>query len=538
MGGDSRPCPAESPPMNENQHHTPERLAADTALISVLTLLSRVLGYARDLCIAALLGVGPWADAFFVAFRTPDLLRKLFGEGIMNLALVPRLARLRQERGEQRAFALICGALAWAGLLGLGISLLPLLAPGAVLLLLAPGFEQSPGQWEITSRMVRVCMPYALFVLLTAVCIGVLNSLRRFLIPALTPVVLNCTLIAAMVAAWYLAGGEAGTVAMALAWSVPLAGALQLLLQVPFLRRAGFRWRGEWQWRDPEVKRLGLAMAPTVFGASLFQITALLATLAATWLPGGSVSWLYFADRLVQFPLGIFAVAVSTAALPTLSSHGTAAGSVEFSRTLAQALGLTLLVSLPAAAGLAGLATPLVGLLFGHGAFSPADVDATAAALSAFCLGLPAFAALKPLVAACHARGEMRATVWSAAAGLLLFLGCAWPMLQVWGHWGLALNVSLACWVNALLLLAFLRRHLPAPAALPRPRMAGLAALTLSAGIYLICRLALDAFPGQGSLLVLLLTPGLALGYLTGCRLLGILPPLSSLLPAIKGPRR
>lgn len=524
--------------MNETPQESSERLAADTALISVLTLLSRILGYARDLCIAALLGVGPWADAFFVAFRTPDLLRKLFGEGIMNLALVPRLARLRQERGEQRAFALVRGALAWAGLLGLGISLLPLLAPGAVLALLAPGFEQSPEQWELTSRMVRICMPYALFVLLTAVCIGVLNSLRRFLIPALTPVVLNLTLIAAMVAAWYLASGEAGVMAMALAWSVPLAGALQLLLQMPFLGRAGFHWRGELQWRGPEVKGLGLAMAPTVFGASLFQITTLLATLAATWLPGGSVSWLYFADRLVQFPLGIFAVAVSTAALPTLSSHGTSPGSAAFGRTLAQALGLALLVSLPAAAGLAGLARPLVDLLFGHGAFSPADVNATAEALVAFCLGLPAFAALKPLVAACHARGELRATVWSAAAGLLLFLGSAWPLLQLWGHWGLALNVSLACWVNAVLLLALLRRHLPLSAALPRPTMAGMAVLVLSAGIYLVCRLAAGAFPGQGKVLVLLLAPSLALGYLLGCRLLGLLPPLSSLLPTIKGRKR
>ena len=499
------------------------RLAADTALISGLTLASRVLGYVRDLCFATLLGAGPWADAFFVAFRTPNLVRRLFSEGTMNLALVPRLAYLRERHDEERAAALIRSTTAWTLCLLGGACLLVLLFPGFFVKLLAPGFRQEPEQWAATVKLVRICTPYALFVLLASICMAMLNSTRRFLAPALAPVILNITLIAVALAAWWFAPmtGRAPLVALALAWGVTLAGGLQLLSQLPFLHGSGFRWHGNWRWRDPEIRRLGLAIAPTIFGASLFQITTLGTTLAATWLAPGSVSWLYFSDRLVQFPLGVFAVAVSTAALPELARHSAEAHRESFDRLFNDALGLTLVLSLPAAAGFAALAPAIVKLLFGHGAYTTADVRATADALRAFSLGLPAFALLKPLVAAAHARNASKSTVWSAALGLLLFLACAPWLMHCMGHAGLALDVSLACGVNALCLLAAFRKHLP-PVRKNRLHCL-LAPPLLSLLIYLLALHLPQAFPDHRTTLSLALIPVLAAGYLLCCHSLGLL---------------
>ena len=430
-------------------------IAKNAAVVGGATLLSRILGFARDLIIAFALGAGPLADAFFVAFRLPNLLRRLFGEGSLTMAFVPVFTRLREEDGEAEAHAFARSILFWLLLILGGLTLFAGVLARPIVLLVAPGFADDPQLVAVTADLVRICFPYIIFISGVALCMGILNASGRFLAPALAPCALNVVLIAAA-----LTGVAFGfSVPHCLAWGVVLAGLCQWLMQQPSLGAAGFSWRGPWSPRHPGVGRTARLMLPTVFGAAVYQINIIIGTVLASFLASGSISYLYYADRLVQFPLGVFGVAVSTAALPSLSALAARGELGDFKETLSASLRLTLFISLPAAAGLMALSEPIVGLLFGRGAFGVDAVSATAWALVGYGVGLPAFAVVRPLVSAYYALGDTRTPVRAAVVSLLVYVVTGLVLMRFLDHVGLALATTVSSWVNAGLLFYGLRRR-------------------------------------------------------------------------------
>ncbi len=435
---------------------TQKTIVRNASIVSGATLLSRGLGLVRDLIMAYTLGASVLADAFFVAFRVPNLLRSLFAEGSLTMAFVPTFVKIRQQQGDRAAFALARSIQFWL-LLILGLlTILVLLFPKAVTLLIASGFAaKRPELFELTASLIQICFPYILFISGVALCMGILNSMGHFLLPALAPCILNIVLIGASL----LAINVGGNVAVYLAWGVLVAGIGQWLLQQPVLRSKGFSWIGPLEPTGPAVRRIGTLMLPTVLGSAVYQINILIGTGMASFLPEGSVSYLYYADRLFQFPLGVFGVAVGVATLPSLSLLTAPERRPEFKDTLATSLGLTLFINLPAAAGLAGLSLPLVGLLFGRGEFSEAAVHGTAMALLGYVVGLPAFSGVRSLASAYYALGDTKTPVRVALFCLFIYVVVGFSSLHVLGHVGLAVASSVSAWVNVLLLGFFLRRH-------------------------------------------------------------------------------
>lgn len=428
-------------------------IAQNASIISGATLLSRVLGFFRDVIIAFALGTGPMADAFFVAFRLPNLLRRLFAEGSLTMAFVPVFTKVKQEKGLQRSFVLARSTLVWL-LMVLGIIIIfVLIAARPITFLIAPGFANDQDVFQLTVFLVRICFPYILFISGVALSMGILNSLGHFLSPALAPCILNLVLIASAL----MAVQFGFSVPVALAIGVIIGGIGQWLLQQPFLKSRGFTWRGDWSLKDAGVKRIGLLLLPTVFGAAVYQLNIVLNTILASFLPQGSVSYLYYADRLVQFPLGIFGVALSTAALPSLSSLISKSKLNEFRQTISTTISLNLFVSLPAAAGLIGLGQPIIRVLFQRGEFSSLSTEATFLALIGYALGLPAFCCVRSLISAYYSLEDTKTPVFIAVGCLIIngLLGI-W-LMQFWDHLGLAVAVSVASWVNCLALGFFLR---------------------------------------------------------------------------------
>ncbi|GAB6038522.1 murein biosynthesis integral membrane protein MurJ [Fundidesulfovibrio butyratiphilus] len=425
-----------------------KQIAKDASIVGGATLLSRVLGFFRDVIVAAVLGAGPAADAFYVAYRLPNMLRRLFAEGSMTMAFVPVFSRLRQEGGDAPAFAMTRSALAWLLMILGVVTALALWQAEPITLLIAPGFAKEPAQFALTVDLVRIVFPYIIQISIVALCMGALNAMGHFLAPALATSELNTAIIIGAGVAWLFGLN----VPHALAWSVIVGGFGQILMQAPALKRFGFRWRGPWRLADKGVIDMGKLMLPTVFGAAIYQVNIVVGTLLASFLPAGSISALYYADRLVQFPLGVFGVAVGTVALPSLARLAARADHGEFATTLRSSVDLTLFICLPATAGLVALADPMVHVLFGRGAFTPQAAQATSAALVAYCVGLPAFACVRPLVSAFYALSDTKTPVRVGAVCLVvnvvLAVGLMFPFDQV----GLALATSISSWANVWLL--------------------------------------------------------------------------------------
>lgn len=419
-------------------------------------MLSRILGFVRDLIVAFALGAGPLADAFFVAFRLPNLLRRLFAEGSLTMAFVPVFTKIGHDQGMEEAQRMARSTLFWLLLILAGITGLALIWARPLTLVIAPGFAQDQAVLDVAVHLVRICFPYILFISAVALSMGVLNSVGHFLAPALAPCFLNVSLIlAALIGVW------AGlSVPVCLAWGVLAAGIVQWLIQLPALHAKGMFWRGQWSLFHPGVKRVAALMLPTVFGAAVYQVNVALNTVLASFLAQGSISFLYYADRLVQFPLGVFGLAVSTAALPSLSSLLAQDRKKEFVHTLHTTINLLLFISLPATAGLIGLNLPMVDVLFGRGAFDAGAVQATSAALVGYALGLPAFCAVRSLVSALYALEDTRSPVKAAVVSLGINLVLGVMLMQVIAHVGLAIAVSLASWGNVFLLGRALQRHM------------------------------------------------------------------------------
>ncbi|MFP4167464.1 MAG: murein biosynthesis integral membrane protein MurJ [Desulfonatronovibrionaceae bacterium] len=432
------------------------KLARNAGVISVATFLSRVLGFVRDLILAAVLGAGPLADAFFVAFRLPNVLRRLFAEGSLTMAIVPVYTRYRKTQGEESADVVARSVQVWLLVILCTLSLAAVFFSGGITALVAPGFRSNPEIFRLTSQLVRICFPYIVFISSVALCMGILNSRGHFLAPALAPCVLNIVLIAAAGLAWL----AQISIPYTLAWAVLIAGLGQWLLQQPFLRQKGFQWTGKVEMNHPGVKQIGRLMLPTVLGAAAYQLNILIGTMLASLLPFGSVSYLYYADRLVQFPLGVFGVAVSTAALPSLSSLAAKQDLRDFKHTLNTTIGLTLFISIPAAAGLIGMGEPLIQILFGRGRFDQLAVTATNLALLGYASGLPAFSAVRSLISAFYALEDTRTPVFVSILCMLFNICAGYLLMQHLNHLGLALAASLASWINVLLLGIFLRRRI------------------------------------------------------------------------------
>ena len=430
--------------MNQQTEH----IAGNASVIAGATFVSRILGFLRDVIIAFAMGAGPLGDAFFIAFRIPNLLRRLFAEGSLTMAFVPVFTRTRQEEGLSQAFTLARSTRLWLLIVLGAICILFLLGAGPLTYLIAPGLSEHEQTFDLTVSLVRICFPYIVFISLVALCMGILNSMGHFLAPALAPCILNLILIAFAL----FAVAAQTSVPHALALGVLAAGIGQYLLQLPFLRRQGFRWRGAASLNNPSVLKVGRLMLPTVVGAAVYQLNIVLNTILASFLAQGSISYLYYADRLVQFPLGIFGVAISTAALPNLSELSARGRIRDFLHTLQDTFNLTLYISLPATAGLMGLGFPLVQTLFCRGAFDQQAVQGTSLALFGYAVGLPAFCAIRSLISAFYALEDTRTPVKIASICLLLNLCFGLALMQPLGHAGLALAVSLSSWANIILL--------------------------------------------------------------------------------------
>jgi len=430
-----------------------------TSTVGAHTLLSRILGFVRDVVVARAFGAGEAADAFFVAFRIPNLFRRLFAEGAFNQAFVPVLSQARAQGDE--AVRDLAGHVAGAlGMVLLAVTALGVLAAPALVWLFAPGFGDEPDKFRLTVAMLRLCFPYLLFISLTSLCAGLLNTYGRFAVPAFTPVLLNVTLIAATL----LLAPHLQEPVIALAVGVFVAGAVQLAFQLPFLARMGLLVRPRLSLAHAGMRRVAWLIVPGLIGVSVAQINTLINTVIASFLREGSVSWLYYSDRIMEFPLGVFGIALATVILPNLSQEHAAGSPARFAATLDWGLRLVVLIATPAALGLALLATPILATLFQYGAFTASDVSHSSLSLVAFALGLPGFVAVKVLAPGYFARQDMRAPVRIAAVAVganLVFNALLVPSLA---HAGLALATAGAAWVNALLLYRGLARggvHVP-----------------------------------------------------------------------------
>jgi putative peptidoglycan lipid II flippase len=432
------------------------------AKVSGLTLISRILGFVRDLVIARVFGAGFVTDAFFVAFKLPNLLRRLFAEGAFSQAFVPILAEYKNRRGEQETRLLVdhvAGALALALFV---VTLIGVLAAPLIVYVTAPGFTATPGKFELTVDLLRITFPYILFISLTAFAGGILNTYSRFSVPAVTPSLLNLSFIGfALWGAPYF-----DPPVTALAWAVFAGGVAQLAFQAPFLRRLGLFPRFKLDLKDEGVWRILKQMGPAVFGVSISQVSLVINAIFASFLVTGSVSWLYYADRLMEFPIGLLGVALGTILLPSLAKHHADQSTQAYSGLLDWGLRLTLLLATPAAVALALLAVPLVTTLFHYGAFGADDVFATRRAVVAYSAGLIGLVMVKVLAPGFYARQDIRTPVRIALVTLgltqLMNFAFVWPLQ----HAGLALAIGLGACINAaLLLLILLRRDIYRPQA-------------------------------------------------------------------------
>ena len=423
------------------------------AKVSSMTLLSRIFGFVRDAVIARSFGAGIYTDAFFVAFKIPNLLRRLFAEGAFSQAFVPILAEYKNRRGHDDTKLLIDHVATLLFLALLVVTLIGVLAAPAVVYISAPGFIDEPEKFAVTVSMLRIIFPYILLISMVSLAGGILNTYSRFSVPAFTPVLLNVATIGATL--WLAPHLE--TPAMALAWGVMLGGVLQLLLQIPFLKQLGLMPRFRIELHDEGVWRILKLMGPALFGVSIAQISLLINTIFASFLATGSVSWLYYADRLMEFPTGLLGVALGTILLPSLAKHYADNNPTQYSHLLDWGLRLTLMLALPAAAALAILAVPLISTLFMYGKFNANDVFMTQQALVAYSLGLLGLIMVKILAPGFYARQNIRTPVKIAVITLLATQ--AMNLMFVWKlqHAGLALSIGLGACLNASLLLWKLR---------------------------------------------------------------------------------
>ena len=430
-------------------------LARSIATVGVFTMLSRILGFVRDILIAAILGAGLAADAFFVAFKFPNLFRRLFAEGAFNLAFVPLYAGLLEEEGREAAKEFADQALAvllWALLVF--VVVLEIAMPWAMMAF-APGFLANPHKFQLAVELARITFPYLLFISLVSLMAGVLNSLGRFAAAAATPILLNVCLIGFVLGLSPITE----TPGHALAWGVFTAGIVQFIWLYAHCGRYGVWLRLPRPRLTQNVRLLIKRALPVAVGAGIYQINLLIDTIIASLLPDGSISYLFFADRVNPLPLGAVGVAVGTALLPLMSRQIRAGDEGAALHSQNRALEFSFLLTLPAAAALVVIAGPVISALFERGAFGAAETAATAAALGVYATGLPAYVLVKTLAPGYFARGDTATPVKIAVAAMVVNLVLNLVLMGPFQHVGIAMATTVSAWINAGLLALVLRRR-------------------------------------------------------------------------------
>jgi putative peptidoglycan lipid II flippase len=429
-------------------------LLKSTSVVSSMTMISRIFGFIRDMVTAQIFGAGAAFDAFSVAFKIPNFMRRLFAEGSFSQAFVPVLSEYQKQKSKEELQQFLNAMSGTLGIVLLGVTIIGVIFAPWIVRLFAMGFDSSGPRYDLAVTMLRITFPYLMLVSLTAFSGAILNTYSRFWVAAFTPVFLNICMIGTAI--WL--APQMSVPIIGLAWGVFIAGVVQLLFQWPFLKNMRLLPRPKINFRDSGVRRVLKLMVPALFGVSVSQINLLLDTVFASFLMVGSISWLYYSDRLMEFPLGVFGVAISTVILPHLSRHHASQSHSDFSLTLDWAMRCVLLVGLPAAVVLAVISGPLLSTLFQHGHFDAHSVVMASKSLSMFAIGIAPFMLIKILASGFYAKQDMRTPVrigiLAMVSNMVFNLILIWPLQ----HAGIALATSLASLVNTGFLYYFLRK--------------------------------------------------------------------------------
>lgn len=439
--------------------HSASRLARSAGVVGAGTMASRVLGLVRDQVLAFFFGAGNAMDAFNVAFRIPNLLRDLFAEGAMSAAFVPTFTRRLTTGGRHEAWKLGNQVLNALLLVTSLLVVAGIVYSEPLVTLLASDYAAVPGKFGLTVAMTRIMMPFLTMIAVAVACMGMLNALQRFFVPAFAPAMFNVGTIAGVLVLVPVLRAYAIEPIYAVAVATLIGGLLQAVVQMPLLRREGYRYQFTLDFRDPGLREVIVLMGPGVLGLAAVQINVLVNTWLATGQGTGAVSWLNYAFRLMYMPIGIFGLSIATAALPAMSQHAAREDRAAMQQTLSSGLRMMLMLNVPATAGLVALAAPIVDLLFRRGHFTTADTAATAAAVIAYAPGLVGYSAVKLAVPTFYALKESRTPVIVSAATVGLNIVLNLTLVRVMGYRGLALGTALSALFNAGMLLALLRRR-------------------------------------------------------------------------------
>lgn len=433
-----------------------KKITAAAAVLSSATLMSRFAGLARDIVIASIFGAGFGSDAFFMAFTIPNLLRRFFAEGSLSAAFVPTFTQVRDQNGELEAQRIV--RICWSLLLVVMIvvTVCGMFASPWLVKMIGGGFSSVPGKIELTIHLTRLMFPYIFFVSLLSLLTGVLNVYGHYFIPAFSPLILNLSMIIGAV----VLHQQLAIPVESLAWGVLIGGFLQLMMTLPVMRRYGFNLKLCFHWRDAVVQRIARLMIPGIFGVAIYQINVVVTRLLSSFLEQGSVSYLYYGQRLFEFPQGIFVVSLAQAVLPTMSRQAAQGKMDEVKESLRYALSLIVLITVPAAAGLVVCASPIYSQLFMNGAFSFADVNQTALALAAYAPGLLFVGISRVVVPTFYAMNDTKTPVWISFWTLIVNVVFGLILMEHYQHIGLAFALTLSSIFNAIVLLFLLQRRL------------------------------------------------------------------------------
>ncbi len=466
-----------------NESSSKDKLTRAAGSVSLATLISRILGFIRDMIIADLFGAKAAADAFFVAFRIPNLLRRFTAEGALTAAFVPVYSETLEKGGKARAFALACNLITILALCLMIITALGIILAPWIVKVIAPGFTYDKSVFDLTTVLTQMMFPYIFLISIAAVMMAMLNAMGRFFIPAIAPAALNLAIITCAL----LLYDRFAEPTMSLAVGVLIGGLLQLALQFAQLRKTGWKYKPSFDLKDKATIKIGALMVPAAFGMAVAEVNIFIDTLLASMLPEGSVSYLFYGNRVVQFPLGVFGIAVGIAALPSMSGEVARGQEEKLVELLSHALRLTLFISIPSMVGLLVLAEPVCNVLFERGAFDETARVGSAFALALYAVGLTAFAGVKVVVSAFYSVKDVstptRVAVWSMVLNIALNLALIGPLQ----HGGLALATSISSIFNVLILLILFRKRagsIDGPAIFRSALIMSLCASLMGAAVY------------------------------------------------------
>ena len=420
------------------------------------TFISRILGFIRDVVIANFLGTSYVADAFLVAFRIPNLLRRLFGEGSLTASFIPIFTKYNIEKGKNEAEKIASISFTLLSIILFLITILGIWFSPEIIKIIAPGFEQDINKFILTIKLNRIMFPYIFLISLVALCMGILNSFKHFFAPAIAPALLNISIISAALATFYLNKN----IVLGLAWGVIFGGIAQLILQLIYVKKFQITLMPNFKFNHPAIKAVLVLMGPSVLGLAITQINIFIGTLLASFLPTGSISYLYYADRLIQFPLGIFAVSIGTAVLPILSEQHTKNNTDEMISTFMFSMKLILLITLPAIIGLIFAGKPIISLLFQRGAFDETALKNVYIALIGYSIGLWAYAGIRVVVPVFYAFKDTKTPVKIGFYALIINMVSSIILMKFLLHFGLALSTAIASSFNFIFLSLSLKRFL------------------------------------------------------------------------------